>query len=106
MITGGSIWNGWKFILDSREIKLPAYNIDGKYYFKLRDMSETFNFTIEWNESANRSEIKMSNRKFDIVYCKNHFIKMIYLLNLIYDKFRKTQDKIILCPQTILIKRK
>ena len=46
-----------KIFLNSKEVFLTAYNIDGNNYFKLRDLGESLNFGVDWNASLNTIEI-------------------------------------------------
>ncbi len=39
--------------LDNRKVSLTAYNIDGNNYFKLRDLGEALDFSVEWNGKIN-----------------------------------------------------
>lgn len=39
--------------LDGKEIFLTAYNIDGSNYFKLRDLGEALDFSVEWDGGRN-----------------------------------------------------
>ncbi len=39
--------------LDGREIHLTAYNIGGNNYFKLRDLGEALDFSVEWDSESN-----------------------------------------------------
>ena len=50
-----------KIVLDGEVNVLNAYNIDGNNYFKLRDIGETFDFAVEWNEAENTIAIDTSN---------------------------------------------
>ena len=38
-----------KRLLDGTPLTLTAYNINGNNYFKLRDLGEIFNFSVEWD---------------------------------------------------------
>ena len=38
-----------KLLLNGNSLTLTAYNINGNNYFKLRDLGEIFNFSVEWN---------------------------------------------------------
>ncbi len=38
-----------KLLLDWNPLTLTAYNINGNNYFKLRDLGEIFNFSVEWD---------------------------------------------------------
>ena len=49
-----------KIILDGEEISLTAYNIGGNNYFKLRDIGETFNFGIGWDNASKTITIDTS----------------------------------------------
>lgn len=42
-----------KVMLDGKEIKLTAYNIDGNNYFKLRDIGQAFDFGVAWDGATN-----------------------------------------------------
>ena len=41
-----------KIYLDGREVQFTAYNIDGNNYFKLRDVMQTFDVYIGWDEKT------------------------------------------------------
>ena len=41
-----------KIYLDGKEIQLNAYNINGNNYFKLRDIGEKINFSVNWDEAT------------------------------------------------------
>ncbi len=49
-----------KIFLNSKEVFLTAYNIDGNNYFKLRDLGESLNFGVDWNASLNTIQISSS----------------------------------------------
>ena len=38
-----------KLLLNGNPLTLTAYNINGNNYFKLRDLGEIFNFSVEWD---------------------------------------------------------
>ena len=42
-----------KIYLDGKEVTLTAYNIEGNNYFKLRDIAEAFDFSVEWDGVRN-----------------------------------------------------
>ena len=42
-----------KVLKDGEEISLKAYSINGNNYFKLRDLGEAFDFSVDWDESTN-----------------------------------------------------
>ena len=42
-----------KILFNGQEVLFNAYNIGGNNYFKLRDVGETFNFSVEWDGSQN-----------------------------------------------------
>ena len=42
-----------KVLIDGEEINFTAYNIGGSNYFKLRDIGETFDFGVDWDEVMN-----------------------------------------------------
>ncbi len=46
------ILNTAKIYKDGEEIQLVAYNINGNNYFKLRDVAETFNIGVTWDEET------------------------------------------------------
>ncbi|MGN0163738.1 MAG: hypothetical protein ACI4EA_09220 [Candidatus Ornithomonoglobus sp.] len=39
--------------LDGKALNLSAYNIDNSNYFKLRDLGEALDFSVEWNSGKN-----------------------------------------------------
>jgi hypothetical protein len=47
-----------KVYLDNNEIRLTAYTIDGNNYFKLRDLADTMDFYIEWDEARGVVELE------------------------------------------------
>ena len=47
-------------IVDGKEVSLTAYNIGGNNYFKLRDIGETFNFGIGWDNASKTITIDTS----------------------------------------------
>ena len=47
--------------LDGAELALVAYTIEGNNYFKLRDIGEAFNFSVEWDEAADMIVIDTSS---------------------------------------------
>ena len=49
-----------KIIVDGKEVSLTAYNIGGNNYFKLRDIGETFNFGIGWDNTSKTITIDTS----------------------------------------------
>lgn len=49
-----------KVFLDGKEIILTAYNIDGNNYFKLRDIGQSFDFSVEWDGVNNTIVIETS----------------------------------------------
>lgn len=49
-----------KIYLNSREIQLDAFNIDGYNYFKLRDIAKALNFSVTWDENASTIGIDTS----------------------------------------------
>ncbi len=44
---------GARIILDSQEVSLFAYIIEGNNYFKLRDIAEIFDFNVTWDGTNN-----------------------------------------------------
>lgn len=46
------ILNTAKIYKDGEEIQLVAYNINGNNYFKLRNVAETFNIGVTWDEET------------------------------------------------------
>ena len=50
-------------LLNGKEIKLTAYNIDGYNYFKLRDVGQAAGFRVDWVESADMIVINSSDVK-------------------------------------------
>ncbi|MBP3293733.1 MAG: hypothetical protein J6N32_08265, partial [Clostridia bacterium] len=53
-----------KLYLNGEPLELTSYNIQGNNYFKLRDLGEALNFSVEWNERMQKIEI---NTVFDYV---------------------------------------
>jgi len=51
---------GSKVYLDGKEVKFTAYNIGGNNYFKLRDIGQAFDFSVEWEEERNTIAIDTS----------------------------------------------
>lgn len=49
-----------KILLNGKEIKLTAYQINGSNYFKLRDLAEQIDFGITWDESSSTIGIDTS----------------------------------------------
>lgn len=49
-----------KIILDGKEIALTAYEIGGNNYFKLRDIGQTFNFGVGWDNTSRTITIDTS----------------------------------------------
>ena len=49
-----------KIYLDKNEITLTAYNIEGNNYFKLRDIGEALDFSVEWDSKGNNIIINTS----------------------------------------------
>lgn len=47
------ILNKSKILLDGKEVTLTAYTIDGNNYFKLREVAQTFNFSVGWDGAKN-----------------------------------------------------
>ena len=41
-----------RIYMDGKEVQFTAYNIGGNNYFKLRDISEAFDFGVEWDQAA------------------------------------------------------
>jgi len=39
-----------KIILDGKEVSFTAYNIDGYNYFKLQEIGEALNFSVDWDD--------------------------------------------------------
>lgn len=50
--------------LNGEKLDIAAYSIQGNNYFKLRDLGEALNFSVEWNERTKRIEIETA---FDYV---------------------------------------
>lgn len=46
--------------LDGKQVNFTAYNIDSNNYFKLRDIGQALNFSVEWNGATNSIEINTS----------------------------------------------
>ena len=42
-----------KVVLDGKEVHLTAYNIDGANYFKLRDICDALNISVNYDQAAN-----------------------------------------------------
>ena len=49
-----------KIILDGKEVSLTAYEIGGNNYFKLRDIGQTFDFGIGWDDASRTITIDTS----------------------------------------------
>ena len=49
-----------KIYLDSVEVSLTAYNIEGNNYFKLRDIGKAFDFGVDWDGARNTIVIDTS----------------------------------------------
>jgi hypothetical protein len=49
-----------KINLDGKEITLPAYNIGGNNYFKLRDVMKTFNISVGWDGATSTITVDTS----------------------------------------------
>lgn len=49
-----------KILLDGKEIRLMAYNINGNNFFKLRDLGEKINFAVIWDEASKTISIDTS----------------------------------------------
>jgi hypothetical protein len=49
-----------KILLDGKEVKLTAYNINGNNYFKLRDIGQAFDFGVDWDGARNTIVIDTS----------------------------------------------
>lgn len=47
--------------VDGEQAKITAYNINGNNYFKLRDIGEIFDFSVDWN--ANNNSINIDTDK-------------------------------------------
>jgi len=50
-----------KIYLDGKDVQFTAYNIEGNNYFKLRDIGETFNFSVVWDGARNTIVIDTNN---------------------------------------------
>lgn len=46
--------------LDGKQVSFTAYNIDNNNYFKLRDIGQALNFSVEWNGATSSIEINTS----------------------------------------------
>lgn len=57
------VLNSSKLYLDERAVDLTAYTIHGSNYFKLRDIGELFNFSVEW-DGANEKVIMDTSRPY------------------------------------------
>jgi len=42
-----------KIYLDGKEVSFTAYSIEGNNYFKLRDIGQSFNFVVDWDDAMN-----------------------------------------------------
>jgi len=51
-----SVYNG-KIFVNSKEIFIKGYNINGNNYFKLRDLAQSLNFSVEWNSEDSYVQI-------------------------------------------------
>ena len=51
-----------KIFLNGKEVRLTAYNINGNNYFKLRDIAETFDFYVGWNEANSTISIDTTKK--------------------------------------------
>lgn len=49
-----------KILVNGQLVNFSVYNIDGNNYFKLRDILETFNIGVIWNQVSNAIEIDTS----------------------------------------------
>jgi len=49
-----------RIYLDGAEVQFAAYNIDGNNFFKLRDIGEAFDFSVEWDGAKNTIVIDTS----------------------------------------------
>lgn len=49
-----------KILVNGQPVDFSVYNIDGSNYFKLRDVLETFNIGVTWNQVSNAIEIDTS----------------------------------------------
>lgn len=43
----------WNIYLDSKKVNFAAYTIDGTNYFRLRDLAQAIDFSVEWDGGAN-----------------------------------------------------
>ena len=50
-----------KVFLDGKEAPLTAYHIAGNNYFKLRDIGEAFDFSVDWIEESSTIIIDTMN---------------------------------------------
>jgi len=44
-------YNG-KIFVDSKEVSISGYNINGNNYFKLRDLAQLLSFSVDWNSEG------------------------------------------------------
>ena len=51
--------------LNNKEVQFTAYNIDGNNYFKLRDIGQALNFSVEWDGERNTIVVDTSRRYYD-----------------------------------------
>lgn len=49
-----------KILLDGKEVSLTAYEIGGNNYFKLRDIGQTFDFGVGWDDASRTITIDTS----------------------------------------------
>ncbi len=50
-----------KIVKDGIENNMPAYNINGNNYFKLRDLGEKFNFGVDYDEKTDSIVVNTKN---------------------------------------------
>ena len=49
-----------KIYLNGKEVTFAAYNIEGNNYFRLRDIAEAFDFSVEWDGATNTISVDTS----------------------------------------------
>lgn len=50
-----------KVYVNSQEVNIEAYNIDGSNYYKLRDLGDTLGFSVDYDEGSNSVMINTGN---------------------------------------------
>ena len=71
-VPGQVIPSASRLLVDGQTAGISAYNIDGYNYFKLRDLGQSMNFGIDWDEEKSRISIDTA-KPYQVIQLEESF---------------------------------